>query len=63
MTTRIALIGSNGQLGHDLQRVLSTQQAPHHKGAGQVIPLTHQDIEITNPEVVDNVLGAIRPHT
>ena len=58
---KIALIGSNGQLGHDLQRVLSTQQTLHREGTWQVIPLTHQDIEITNPAVVDNVLGEIHP--
>jgi dTDP-4-dehydrorhamnose reductase len=48
----IAIIGSNGQLGYDLQRVLSGQR---------VIPLTHQDIEITNPEMVENVLRGIHP--
>ncbi|MDI6760272.1 MAG: hypothetical protein QMD05_05560, partial [Candidatus Brocadiaceae bacterium] len=60
---KLALIGSNGQLGHDLQRVLScgsepagsvlrtVQQALHCEGTWQVIPLTHQDIEITNPGV------------
>jgi len=69
MTMRVAIIGSNGQLGYDLQRLLSgggsgpaTQQAMHHEGAWQVIPLTHQDIEITNPGAVDNVLGGIHPH-
>ena len=69
MTMRVAIIGSNGQLGYDLQRLLSgggggpaTQQALHHGGTGQVIPLTHQDIEITNPGAVDNILGGIRPH-
>ena len=48
-------------MGHDLQRVLSTQQTLHREGTWQVIPLTHQDIEITNPAVVDNVLGEIHP--
>lgn len=67
MTIRVAIIGSNGQLGYDLQRILcrgTLQRAPtlHHGGTGQVIPLTHQDIEITNPGVVDSVLGGIRPH-
>lgn len=53
MTTKIAIIGSSGQLGHDLQRVLSSKQ---------VIALTHQEIEIANPDMVDGVLGGIHPH-
>lgn len=59
----IAIIGSNGQLGYDLQRALSGQRALHHKGTGQVIPLTHRDIEITDPVMVENVLSNIRPDT
>jgi len=47
----IALIGSNGQLGSDLQCVLQ----------GEVTCLTHQDIEITSAESIDHTLRAIDP--
>lgn len=48
---RIALIGSNGQLGSDLQRVLQ----------GDVACLTHKDIEITSDESINHALQAITP--
>ena len=70
---KIAIIGSNGQLGYDLRRILSSQQIPPMAGSTQVaslpsaerrqiIPLTHQDIEIANTEMVNNILGEIRPN-
>jgi len=47
---RIALIGAAGQLGTDLQRCLP-----------EVLPLTHTDIEITQPEQVSACLGRLSP--
>ncbi len=48
---RIALIGAAGQLGTDLHRQLS----------GEVIPLTHADIEVTRPDSIDAMLDAVTP--
>lgn len=48
---RIALIGSNGQLGSDLQCVLQ----------GEVTCLTHQNIEITSADSIDRALQATAP--
>ncbi|MET0638202.1 MAG: dTDP-4-dehydrorhamnose reductase [Chitinophagaceae bacterium] len=50
---RIAVIGSNGQLGTDLVNVLSETQ--------EVIALTHADIEITDIDSVKSVLEVLRP--
>jgi dTDP-4-dehydrorhamnose reductase len=47
---RIVLIGAAGQLGTDLQRVLPG-----------VIPLTHAEIEITQPESIEEALRSARP--
>ncbi|MDR7433618.1 MAG: dTDP-4-dehydrorhamnose reductase [Armatimonadota bacterium] len=64
---RVAVIGSTGQLGFDLVRVLrepSLPLSPTRKGepAGfEAIPLSHRDIEITDPGSVHTVLMAIRP--
>lgn len=52
MTGRIALIGATGQLGTELCQTL--EQA-------DLIPLTHQDIEVTNPCSVFGALAAIQP--
>ncbi|HCN20148.1 MAG TPA: dTDP-4-dehydrorhamnose reductase, partial [Planctomycetia bacterium] len=49
---RVAIIGANGQLGSDLVKVFQ---------GGNVVPLTHSDIEITNPAQTDSVLRNIRP--
>ncbi len=49
---KVAVIGASGQLGSDLLRAFPGEQT---------IPLTHQDIEITSPEVVEGVLKGIRP--
>ncbi|MDR5694493.1 MAG: dTDP-4-dehydrorhamnose reductase [Armatimonadota bacterium] len=64
---RVAVIGSTGQLGFDLVRVLrepSLPLSPTRKGepAGfEAIPLSHRDIEITDPGSVHTVLMAVRP--
>ncbi len=48
---RIALIGAAGQLGTDLHRQLS----------GEVIPLTHADVEITHPDSIQAMLDRVQP--
>ena len=48
---RIVIIGAAGQLGTALQACLT----------GEVTPLTHAQIEITNSEQVDQVLSALKP--
>ncbi len=48
---RIVIIGAAGQLGTALQACLT----------GEVTPLTHGQIEITNPEQIDQVLSALSP--
>jgi dTDP-4-dehydrorhamnose reductase len=53
---KVVIIGANGQLGADLCRVLAAQTIA-------VVPLTHADIDVSNPELVDRVLESIRPDT
>lgn len=48
---RIALIGAAGQLGTDLHRQLS----------GEVIPLTHAEVEVTDPESIQTMLDRVQP--
>jgi len=50
---KLAIIGSNGQLGTDLCEVLANQH--------EVKGLTHADIEITNIDSARNVLSSIKP--
>lgn len=50
---KIAIIGSNGQLGTDLKEILSEEH--------DVTGLDHADIEITNIESVKNVLTTLKP--
>ena len=50
---KLAIIGSNGQLGTDLREVLSLEH--------DVIALTHSDIEITDLKNVKNVLSSLKP--
>jgi len=50
---KIVIIGSNGQLGTDLMEVLTPGNA--------VTGLSHRDIEITDIDKVQSVLGAIKP--
>lgn len=52
---RVAVIGSNGQLGTDLVRLLQLS------GAYQAFPLSHADIECAESGMVRQVLGAIAP--
>lgn len=52
--TRVAVIGSTGQLGSDLVKVL--------QGRGYVVfPLSHTDVECTDPGSVQTTIAAIRP--
>ena len=48
---RIALIGATGQLGTDLHRQLS----------GEVVPLTHAEIEVTQPDSIHAMLNRVQP--
>jgi dTDP-4-dehydrorhamnose reductase len=50
---RIVLIGANGQLGSDLVKVLR----PLH----DLVPLTHAEVEVTDPASVDAMMQAQRP--
>src|SRR5436190_18096041 len=50
---KVALIGSNGQLGSDLTDVFSQ----HH----EVISLNHADIEVSDIDNVKSVLTTIKP--
>jgi dTDP-4-dehydrorhamnose reductase len=49
---RIAVIGSDGQLGYDLCRVI---------GEDSVIRLTHADIEVTNRKNVEEIVSREKP--
>lgn len=51
MPARIAIIGAGGQLGRELTRVLGERG----------VPLSHADIEITNPVRVSAALGCLQP--
>ena len=48
---RIALIGASGQLGTDLHPQLS----------GEVIPVTHAEVEVSQPESIQAMLDRVRP--
>ena len=50
---RYVVIGAAGQLGFDLMRTFDLP--------GEVLALTHADIELREPAVVRSVLGGIRP--
>lgn len=52
---KIALIGSNGQLGSDIIACAKDQKD------FSITPLTHQDIAIENPQSVRSVLDSIAP--
>jgi len=55
---RVALIGSNGQLGTDIARLWpSTAQSERD----ELIALTHADIEVTDPDQVRSVLSGVQP--
>lgn len=53
--TRVAVIGSRGQLGSDIVAVLQAA------GSGEVIALTRDDVDVTSPEGVRRAIGAARP--
>lgn len=55
MKRKIALIGSNGQLGTDILRIAKEEQS------FIFIPLTHKDIEICDKENVRQALDRINP--
>ena len=57
--SRIALIGSNGQLGSDIARVWPLH-SPSRQG-DELICLTHADIEVTDAAQMRSVLSGIRP--
>ena len=50
---KIAVIGSNGQLGSELCKQFDSLH--------QIVRLTHEDIEITNIQSVQKVLNKIKP--
>jgi dTDP-4-dehydrorhamnose reductase len=56
---RIALIGSNGQLGSDIVRLWSASELAA-RGA-ELIGLTHADIDVTDQSLVRSVLNGIQP--
>lgn len=53
---RVAVVGSTGQLGTDLVSHLE------QSGAYQVFPLSHSDIECSDPVAVREVLGSCSPN-
>ena len=50
---KLAIVGANGQLGTDLQEVLSTDH--------DVVGLNHSDIEITDVDNIKKVLSSVKP--
>ena len=54
MKKRVAVIGSTGQLGTDVVTVLREHDY-------EVVPLSHADIECTDPRKVRSVLSSTRP--
>lgn len=57
--TRVALIGSNGQLGSDIARLWQTSELG--KRGDQLIGLVHADIEVTDEDQVRSILSGIQP--
>ncbi len=55
MARKIAIIGTNGQLGHDLLRRMSKDSSL------TLFPLSHAQIEITNPHSIKDAFHRIRP--
>lgn len=56
---RIALIGSNGQLGSDI--IQAWPDSTFAQRGDELIPLTHAEIEVTDEEMVRSVLSGIQP--
>lgn len=57
--TRVALIGSNGQLGSDIARLWATSEGGRR--GDELIGLVHNDIEVTDEAQVRSVLSGIQP--
>jgi len=57
--TRVALIGSNGQLGSDIARLWASSELGRR--GDQLIGLVHSDIEVTDQAQVRSVLSGIQP--
>jgi dTDP-4-dehydrorhamnose reductase len=57
--TRVALIGSTGQLGSDIARLWPDSSLGRR--GDELIELTHADIEVTDPESVHSVLNGVQP--
>src|SRR5688572_19386594 len=57
--SRVALIGSNGQLGSDIARLWPASEAGQR--GDQLIGLVHADIEVTDEAQIRSVLGGIQP--
>jgi dTDP-4-dehydrorhamnose reductase len=55
VSPRVLVIGANGQLGHDIVRVLRAD------GRWDVVPLTHAEIEIADPHSVAAAMQMHRP--
>src|ERR1700682_915300 len=49
---KIEIVGANGKIGMDLRRALSAES---------IVPLTHDDLDVSNSEQVDQVLDSARP--
>jgi dTDP-4-dehydrorhamnose reductase len=56
---RIALIGSNGQLGSDIARLWSASDLGARDE--ELVGLTHADIDVTDADLVRSVLSGIQP--
>ena len=56
---RVALIGSNGQLGSDIDGLWA--DSPFGRRGDELIGLTHADLEVTAPAQVHSVLAGIGP--
>ena len=57
--SRVALIGSNGQLGSDIARLWQTSELGRR--GDQLIGLVHADIEVTDESQVRSILSGIQP--
>lgn len=51
---KILLIGANGQLGSDLARALPVR-------GHELVPVTHADVEVTDPASIERVMDVHRP--
>ena len=56
---RVALIGSNGQLGSDIDSLWA--DSPFGRRGDELICLTHADLDVTAPAQVHSVLAGIGP--